>query len=654
MSEFIINATNTSGDTGSIFGADFFYSDKLNELNKANIKIDSTDVKTRELIEVGTKIEIKRNGTREFFGLVDADDIVDGGGLNIEIDGFEIWLGKENGAYANSPYKATASATIFTQIIAESNEFTIGTVDTGLNIDFRIALTDSLWNAGSNLAKKVSQDIQIDYTNFQVDLLDNRGSLTSVAVLNDGVEIRNIRVSRSYPLGNRILVYGKGDGENQIISEYPAHGKDATSQVTFGIVTRPVIDRTIVSVAEANILADAEVLITKDPQKIYDFDVLDLTIPMATGDIITLNAKDKGLNNEIVRIVGIERGERAGIEFMKLQVTNAAYSFLIRKRNDILGQILKKQRDTDSYMQGAGNTLNWRSEGNADASTPHNNTFTITNRMIFDEANNRRVNNFTVDYDVHDKFEQYSGSDPTHFHSVAQHSTNDQDIIDFEATTSALNQEIGLSYTEEASIVLASGDYEIIWVKISFDQDEAEPHDMWYRIRVDGNIAIDQFISELDTGDNITTWHPILVAKTFASGFFVTIEFKSDASNVTVDLLEFTVYSQLQDHDHLVSEQNTSSANSGFNVDFDLFQEGSNVGEGDSTDADVRVQFWNGSTWVTKLTLSSQGLHEDDLDISDGNTLPDVAGRWRVQIDPDTNSGDFIQTNVVLKHHLDN
>ena len=68
----------------------------------------------------------------------------------------------------------------------------------------------------------------------------------------------------------------------------------------------------------------------------------------------------------------------------------------------------------------------------------------------------------------------------------------------------------------------------------------------------------------------------------------------------------------------------------------------------------MKLEFWNGSSWITKVTLNSQPVvPTTDLDLSDGGTYPDVTGYWRVTIEPDNASPDFILGVVKLKHHLD-
>jgi hypothetical protein len=220
MSQYIINVTNTSSEEGSIFAdVGFNYTDNLNDINEANIKISGTGTVKRSLMEIGSLVEIKKSGTRVFYGIIDNKNTLDAGGLVFHVTGYELRLAEENGTYANSPWSSTASATIAAAIIAESNYFTGGTIEAGTDLDFRLALTESLWNGLTNLTRKSQQDVGIDYVNLEVDVLDHKGNSSSVATLNDGLEIDNLRVNEGRPLGNYVIVYGKGDGANQIKSD---------------------------------------------------------------------------------------------------------------------------------------------------------------------------------------------------------------------------------------------------------------------------------------------------------------------------------------------------------------------------------------------------------------------------------------------------
>jgi len=345
---FTINVTNTSGDVGTLEpDVGFSYTDQLNRMNQATLKFSGLGVIRKGLLEVGSEIEILRNGVREFFGLTQEINFLEGGAVIVSVPGFEVWLGLENGVYANSPYTATASATIATDIITESNEFTAGTIEAGTVIDFRAQNTDSLYNALSNLVRKTQQDLAIDYPNLEVDVLDHKGSLTSVATLNAGIEISNVRIDQFFPRGNIVRVLGKSEGQTKVC----ATCCDASSIATFGCITLTCRDRTITTAAEAAKLAEAELAINKQPIKVYDFDVNNFDLAIVSGDELTLNARSQGIEAESVRTVGVERGVQANEEFMTLQVTNTEYARSLKRRNEVISEIEKASRQNEDYEQ---------------------------------------------------------------------------------------------------------------------------------------------------------------------------------------------------------------------------------------------------------------------------------------------------------------
>lgn len=345
---FIINATNTSGNTGTLEpDVGFSYTDSLNRINKATLKFSGLGAIRKGLLEVGSEIEIKRNGTREFYGLVRDINFLAGGAVVANVDGFEIWLGIEDGAYASSPYTLTASATIAADIIGESTKFTAGTVEAGTNIDFRAQNTDNLYTALTNLTRKTQQDIGIDYANFEVDVLDHKGSSTSVATLNAGIEISNVRIDQFFPKANVVRILGKSEGQTKVC----ATCCDASSISTFGRISMTIRDRTITTNAEAGKLGAAELAINKQIIKIYDFDMNNFGLNVVSGDVLTLNAQSQGISSESVRTVGVERGIQGDEEFMTLQVTNTEYSRSVKRRNEILGEIEKISRQNEDYEQ---------------------------------------------------------------------------------------------------------------------------------------------------------------------------------------------------------------------------------------------------------------------------------------------------------------
>lgn len=351
MSSFIIKVKNTAGSEGTVIAdAGFSYTDKLNETNEGQLKITATSVSKRGLFEIGSEVYIYRNGTLDFHGMINALSYLDAGGIAADLVGYEVWLGKENGDYASSPWTSTASATIASSIIAESTKFTAGTIEAGETLDFSVEITDSLWNALASLTKRTAQDIGIDYANSQIDILDHKGSSTSVETMNDGIQIQDMTVRQSYPIANDVRVYGQSEGQTRIKSTV-AHGQDATSKATYGTIRRIYDDSSVITEAEANLLADKLVAKWKDPVKVYEFDVINPNKSLVAGDVITINSSTKGLTNEEVRIVSIERGIRNETEFLTMEVTNKAYSQVSKGIESYVAELEKKANDLKNYDQ---------------------------------------------------------------------------------------------------------------------------------------------------------------------------------------------------------------------------------------------------------------------------------------------------------------
>ena len=392
------------------------YNTLLNQVNEAELKFSGTGEASRANLAIGSTIYIYKDGVLVFKGLIDITDYFVGGTVVFHASGWEVWMAKEAGTYANSPWTSTASATIFSAIIAESSYLSAGTVEAGFSTDYRLTVSQSLWNAISNLANKTTQDVSIDYTASPVEMsiLDHTGSTTSVGVFNEGKEITNLRKSQGYPRGNIIIVKGKGDGDDQIT----ATDNDATSIAAYGSITKTVIDRSIMTTAEATSMAAAELALNKDPPTIYDFE---LTNPdfgtLDLGDIITLNALDQDVKNEEVRIVGIEEGEVNGKHYISLQTTNPELKTLMRTKNKLMAQIIKDNQDNNTYMQGSGNTNTWGGGINAKTDYPLVVQFFLPTSYIFNEAGNSNVSELTIGYDI-DKFKSqfgtaaFDGSDP--------------------------------------------------------------------------------------------------------------------------------------------------------------------------------------------------------------------------------------------------
>ncbi len=651
MSSYIIDFTNTSGETGSILAdAGFNYSDRLNQINEANIKISGSSPAKRSLIEIGSEAKIYRNNVLEFHGLVNNVDFLDGGGISASVQGFEIWLAKENGDYANSPWISTASATIFSDVIAESNYLTAGTINAGLSIDQRLVLTDSLWNSINNLRVKTSQDIGIDYPNSEIDILDHKGSTSSVLTLNAGIQIKDIRVSHAYPMGNDVRVYGKGDGDNQIKSNPAVSGQDASSKSTYGTIRKIHRDPSVLTVAEGDILADALVAIYKDPVKIYDFDVINPNQSIVSGDVVTINSQTQGLINEEVRIVGIERGVRNGHEFLILEVTNKEYSRLLKNKNQIVAEIDKNFRDHQTYMHGTTNVLTFSQQINATATAPLRTQGNLPAAFILDEAGKLRVNSFTCDYDV-DPFRSNiaTASEDSIAPGVsgASASSDGKTLIDSDTDgDKAIGSGGFTTLGDIASGVAFTGFTNDVLVKVRVTEVSGGPEDIEIRITntypstVARVIAVDNFDSNsfisVEVGDFTTGAgeHLQLSARYITGAITVNGEIQAFGSS----------------HGHADGTYSADSHNHNVSVGDAV----SDAGSINATQVDIYVDHWNGSAWINKHSILNTGKTLDtDVDISDGGTYPDAAGYWRTRIFTDNATADLVNSIMKVKHELD-
>ena len=693
MGSYIINVETPSGVTGSVVAdIGYNYTEFLNEINEAILKFSGTGSVKRSLLVIGSKVEIKRNGTREFYGQIESIDILDSGGIVAYVSGFEIWLAKENGSYASSPYINVASATINSDIIGESSYFTAGTIDAGTNIDFRVNKGESLWNGISNLKRKTTQDIGIDYVNLEVDILDHKGSSTSVATFNDGINIRNVRVTETYPKGNKVRVYGKGDGNLQIT----ATAEDATSISTYGPITRDITDKSLISTSEAQRLANAERDITKDPTKIYDFEVINPNQSLVSGDVITLNSTDKDLSNEEVRIVAIIRGMRGKSEFLQLQVTNLSYSQLLKRKSKVLAKIEKDNRDLNTYMDGTGNVLTWSRGINAKSGTPQKMSFYIPSGFITDEAGNLRVKSMTLDYDI-DPYRRgvasasESDSNPaldgataaaSHVHNPAdaghQHSDPLQTSSSYTGMTdqgadlfSGTTLNIGWNNNQLSQSV--SGTLDFIYVRVILQTDfNNSDFNAGIRIHVAGNYYINRIHMHADTGISIRVIRETFIFPIFSSiSSTVYVDIYSSVNSSYTGWLQ--VYSANITHTHTISQHNVdsgtssiSSSNQSPSVTRNTVAHNHSVSVGDgisdggsvnASEVDIYLDFWNTgtSTWDNKHSILNTGKTLDtDVDITDSGTYPDAAGYWRIRIDPDNASPDYVQGIVKLHHSMDN
>lgn len=741
MANYIINIENGT-DLGTIVpDVQFSYTKKLNSLNEASLAISGSTAVRRTLFKVGAKLYIYKDGTLDFLGVIDKKDNFVGGTIKIHASGYEIYLSKEEGTFSNSPYTSTASATIFSELIAESSYFTAGTIDTGYDIDFRANSGDNLWNPITNLALKTNQDIEIDYSALTIGINDHVGSTTSVATLNQGKEITNVQSTTLLPIANKVTVYGKGDGTYKV----KGTKTDATSVGTYGTISKRVDDSTCMSTSECERLAQTYLDMWKDPEEIYDFD---LTNPnysgLSLGDVVYINAPDADLSNQEVRIVGIIRGEKSGREFVSLQVTNPSFKTLMRKQSDVIAQIKKEQLNKNTYMQGNGNTLTWGSGKNAKNGASMKVVFNVPS-LVNDIAGNMRISSMTLDYDVDPYNSQFGtasfdGSDPQVQNSsgntepdvenssgsttpavsgssgstspgVSGSSGNEDPYLD-KGTSSLAWSGSTLGTDSNTSVSCASG----TWTELAKIETDGSDDALYANFTIEGNTGGPEDIQfRLDNTGVLSSTNSVwadycdgfrddavinirgISAGPDGSSDFIILEAYPHTGAITLDA-SLTVYKASHSHSYgnygaenhahtdgtfsadnhshddgtyaAANHDHTSGTYNAANhdhpdgtydinaADLDYISISDDISEAasiNSTEVNIYLDYWNGSSWINKHSILSTGKTIDtDVDITNSGTYPDAIGFWRVRIEPNSSSADFVQGIVKIKHNLDN
>ena len=683
MSQYIVKVENTSGVAGTIISDRVFsYTDKLNELNEGQLRISGTGETKRGLFEIGSKVYFYRDGTLEFTGLINSLSYLDAGGISADLKGYEVWLGKENGDYANSPWKNTASATIASAIIAESNYFSAGTVETGADIDLKVEASSSLYNGLSSLTKSTAQDIGIDYINLEVDILDHKGSSTSVATLNDRIQISDLTVRKSYPIGNDVRVFGKGDGDNQIKSNSATSGQDATSKSTYGIIRKEHLDSSVISQTQADNLADKLVAKYKDPICVYQFEVINPNLSAVAGDVITLNSETKGLSNEEVRIIGIERGVRGDQEFLTLQVTNKAYSAQERSIEKYLAEMQKGNNENQTYMQGTTNILSFSEMINANNAAPLRVKAYFSANDITDEAGNLRVNSLTFDYDV-DPFRSDIGTSSTDLEATGAGITNSSATTGAGMTNTSARTANSNSTTTATSKTFSSSWYSVIsnWTGPSITSPEnfaVWRYEIMYVNGTSGteitNLGVritDSDVSgsagyllytlnnSLVIGSEYPVWTGIIPWNASGHDFYVDVKGQGGGASTINSRLTVQVFGA---HTHSNSFNDASHTNNNsfndasHNHAVSIGDSVSDAGSLNATQVSLYLDFWNTGTsaWDNKHSILNTGKTIDsDVDISNSGTYPDAAGFWRVRLLTDSASPDLAQGIIKCRHELD-
>jgi len=399
------------GDASAKQLISFVYEDTLNAMSNCQVALDGVTSGYSSEFDVDKEIFVYKNGTLKFRGIVVAKDDLTAGGIVLTSSGIEIQLTDDKCPMVGNNLVRTFTSTTDNSIID-----TLVTSVTGWTVDvsnssaitpasFRVSASESVWNGVIRLIEQVGKDIRIDQENKIVYLYDELTNSDKFSFI-EGKNATGIKRSKLRSKAGKVIVYGKGDGDFQIIG---TSGASTPVHV--------IIDRNIISTSEANARALVEYNKLNPQPKRYNFTPTSSVDNLSIGDMGNIANNSAGIDEE-VDIVRIKtRVDGNGVEKVNLEVTNPAFRLASKNAAEASSQRQAGYNQSQSAMQGSGNLSQWGAGINANNSVSLKVNFEVSAAYFQDEAGNLRVSTMTLDYDVDKYNSQYggatfSGSDP--------------------------------------------------------------------------------------------------------------------------------------------------------------------------------------------------------------------------------------------------
>ena len=654
----------------------FSYMLRLNEVNESEFSFAGTTEFDRTLFTIGNEVKVFRDGNLDFLGDIVAQSNFIAGQTKVRVAGREVkGLGKQqidtSGMTNSGEYVSTTSSTIYSEIVNQSTIFSLGTVDSPVSTDFKANKSNSLWNSLKKLVIQLGQEIEVDYDTLTINIKDALGA-SDVFDFKENVDVGGVKFDINEPIAKKVVVYGSGSGASQIVGSAQSGGYVAGDRV------ETITDLNIKTIAQANERASAELSVLEQDVKLYDFRINDFNEILTLGDSGTLDAISSGADDESVRVTEIRRGKTGDAELLSCQVANLEFNRLIKQRAATVTQINQsiKEGETSDTTFAGNSDLAFANAYNVNNATPLLIPFTISSDQ-FSGVGTPDVGSFSFDYDL-DPFKRgygsvlasanadVSGSSSDNNADVA--GTSDVSVMDADFDSNYVNSTSGASNTVDVVLGFVSGDTDLTYFTIYLICDRSGVFTNGFRIQV----------RNLDTASTYFDVSGFIKAGTTASGvgtgmytatFVVQGDIEGDQIRMTVfdndtsgDRYGFGLSaSQMAEHDHTdgtygavdhphlsgTYDVNDSELESVLSIGDTV----SDAGSVDATSVDIYVDFWNGASWINKHSILATGNTIDtDVDLSNGGTLPDAFGQWRVRMLTNQASGDYGQGVVRLNY----
>ena len=686
---YVINIGAASAKQWVSFSYEFI----LNGLTIAQITLDGVTGGYAAEFDVGKEMLIYKGGTLKFQGEVVSQQSLSGGGIIlVAVTETDLMDAKSpmTGSALTRAWSATSDLTILNTLVTSVAGWTTDLpAATAVDVDFRTSATESVWNAVIRLMSLTRKDIFIHRDTKELFVFDELTVHDSFSFI-EGKNALNITRTKIRSKAASVLVYGKGDGDFQIIG---THGSGNPVEV--------VIDKNIITVGDADKKAEIEYDRLNPQQKIYKLSptiAIDNLI-IGNGGNIASNSANIDENVDIVKMKTTVDG--SGVETLDLEVTNPDYRVASKNSAQISAKQEASYNQSQSAMQGAGNLSQWEGMINGSSSAGLRFVFNIGDEFE-DQTGTLRINSITVDYDI-DEYRRGVGTatesnkDPDIESSTNSGQDNesaevDEDttfnnsitfadswtnykswtnilehgeaiifhvhlwVVDWNNPTSVTSAYTRIKHVDETDYYPSSTGLRLLrgltqenTASDSHNHDYGDYDDVQWGSGVDEDRTTDSdshsHAAYTQLNGNATIYIPI---DPYLQDFDVELDHTGSGNGTAGVFFAYYVVSQ---HYHGAGTYRTDYHKHDVAVGDDV----SDAGSINATSVSLYLEFWNGSSWVNKNTIASTGKTIDTgVDISDSGTYPDAKGFWRVRILTNNTSPDLIQGIVNVKHNLDN
>lgn len=367
----------------------------LNAVGTWEVDIVGADSTIRGQVLDNATITIYRDSTLMVSGVVYHVTYFQGGGIiatgfNGELVFTEAKCPITAGTHTKV-YSAATNNTIFADLVGGVSGWTANTAgSTGATISsFRTSDSMSVWSGIVQLQKMTGQDVYFDRANLVAYLVDKKGT-ANVFSFNEGIDISDITYDRTKPKAAKVVVYGAGDGVNQIIGSAGS-----------GTPVVEVTDKNIIDTTSANARATKELALILQSIKQYTFDCHDVNNAVVVGDSGKITAPSLGLNSEAVDTTQVIRGVNdKGIETLSVEVTNTEFRTTTTSRQEAILAASKNAMLSDTAMQGSGNALTWTNAINANSTAGNVVEFYVSDSLFKDQAGNLKITQLRADVSI--------------------------------------------------------------------------------------------------------------------------------------------------------------------------------------------------------------------------------------------------------------